>query len=228
VFKRELQRLYAGGVRRAGGPINLIDIELPKLDALIEVNSAAAEHVKETAARVVDALLEHSFVIENDDDVPYSVGPMAVDPGSAASFQNALHSRYSGLNKFELAIAKAIDRTQRVWCGIRKTPATSFHSWIGVRPPRSYPDFLVWVERSVVAIDTKSDHLLNEDVRRKLFDIQSTGGRARLVLRIISEGRWSVAPTGQLWKKGTEASAVSAYAVPGCARTADVPGESPA
>jgi type III restriction enzyme len=204
IFKRELQRLYAGGVRRAGGPINLIDIELSKLDALIEINSPAAQHVKEIAGQAVDAFIEHSYVIENDDDVPYSVGPIAVDGATAVPFSNAIHSRYSGQNKFELAIAKTIDRTQRVWC---RNPENSGY-FIPLLDCGStttfYPDFLVWVERSVVAIDTKGDHLLNEDARRKLFDIHSTGERTRLALRIISEGYWNIASSGQLGKKGPD------------------------
>jgi len=204
VFKREMQRLYAGGVRRAGGPINLIDVELPKLDALVEINSPAAQHIKEIAAQVVDAFIEHSYVVENDNDVPYTVGPIAIDGASAVPFNNAVHPRYSGLNKLELAIAKAIDRTQRVWC---RNPENSGY-FIPLLDRGStttfYPDFLVWVDRSVVALDTKGDHLLNEDTRRKLFDIHSTGGRKRIVLRMISEGRWAIAPSGQLGKRGAD------------------------
>jgi type III restriction enzyme len=143
-------------------------------------------------------------VIENDDDVPYSVGPIAVDGSTAVPFSNAIHSRYSGLNKFELAIAKTIDRTQRVWC---RNPENSGY-FIPLLDRGStttfYPDFLVWVDRSVVAIDTKGDHLLNEDARRKLFDIHRTGERSRLVLRIISEGNWNIASSGQLGKKGPD------------------------
>jgi type III restriction enzyme len=196
--------LYAGGVRRAGGPINLIDVELPKLDALIEINSPAAHHIKEVASQVVDMFIEHSYIIENGDDIPYTVGPIAIDSTSAAPFNNAVHTRYSGLNKLELTIANAIDKTQRVWC---RNPQNSGY-FIPLLDRGStttfYPDFLIWVDRTVVALDTKGDHLLNEDSRRKLFDIHNTGDRVRITLRIISEGRWGVASSGQLGKMGAD------------------------
>ncbi len=53
-----------------------------------------------------------------------------------------------------------------------------------------------------MAIDSKGDHLISEDSRRKLFDIEGTGERARIVLCLITAGRWSVAPSGQLGKHG--------------------------
>ncbi|MEH3116379.1 MAG: hypothetical protein PGN25_01840 [Methylorubrum populi] len=116
IFRRELQRLFPGGLRRAGGPVNLVDIELPKFDALVEINSLAATHVREIAAEVVSAYIEHSRLLQNDDDPPYAVGPVAINPSDAVTFANALHGHYSGLNNLELDIARALDRTQRVWC----------------------------------------------------------------------------------------------------------------
>jgi type III restriction enzyme len=202
IFRRELQRLYAGGVRRAGGPVNLVDIELPKFDALIEISSPAALHVREMAASVVGAFVDHSRVLQNDDDAPYSVGPIAVDPVTSVSFSNALHAKYSGLNRFELDIARAIDRTQRIWC---RNPENSGY-FIPLLDRGSsatfWPDFLVWVDRTVIAIDTKGKHLLAEDSRRKLFDIGATGERSRILLRMISEGQWHVSPSGQIGKHG--------------------------
>ena len=160
IFRRELQRLYAGGLRRAGGPINLVDIELPKFDALVEMSSPAAQHIRQTAGEVVSAFIEHSRILQNDDDAPYSVGPIAIDPASAVSFTNALHSKYSGLNCFELDIARALDRTQRVWC---RNPESSgyFIPLLDRGSTATYwPDFLVWIDRTVVVIDTKGKHLL--------------------------------------------------------------------
>lgn len=204
VFRRELQRLYAGGLRRAGGPINLVEIELPKFDARIEINSPAAQHVRQTAEQVVDAYIEHSRILQNDDDPPFSVGPVAVDPATAVAFTNAVHPKYSGLNTFERTIAQALDRTQRIWC--RNQEGSGYFIPLLDRGSTAtfWPDFLVWIDRTVVAIDTKGDHLLNEDARRKLFEIDGTGERARIVLRLISEGQWHVAPGGQLGKRGDD------------------------
>jgi len=51
VFRREIQRSYPGGLRRAGGPVNLVDIEEPKFDAMIELNSPAADHMRQKNSR---------------------------------------------------------------------------------------------------------------------------------------------------------------------------------
>lgn len=212
IFRREIQRLYAGGLRRAGGPINLVDIELPKFDALVEINSPAAQHVRTTAADAVSAFIEHSRILQNDDDAPYNVGPIAVDPSVAVSFSNALHARYSGLNRFELEIAHAIDRTQRVWC--RNPENAGYFIPLLDRGSSStfWPDFLVWIDRTVFALDTKGKHLLPEDSRRKLFEIEGTTGRSRIHLRMISEGQWHVSATGQLGEHGPNGYTVWSWA----------------
>jgi type III restriction enzyme len=136
-------------------------------------------------------------VIQNDDDPPYAVGPIAVDPATADDFTYALHGRYSGLNDLELPIARAIDRTQRVWC--RNPDSSGYYIPLLDRGATGvfYPDFLVWLDRTVVAIETKGKHLFSDDARRKLFDIGSTGERSRLQLRMITKGGTKTGPTGQ-------------------------------
>lgn len=198
VFRRELQRLYAGGLRRAGGPINLVDIEIPKFDALIELTSPAAEHVRSTARSVVEAFVAHSRIFQNDFDAPYSVGPVAIDPAEAEPFGKALHGQYSGLNPLELRFARALDRTQRVWA---RNPRNSgfYIPLLDIASSATYwPDFLVWVDKTVVAIDTKGHHLLAEASVNKLFDIDTLGEPAKLVLRLISEGEAEALPYGQI------------------------------
>lgn len=203
IFRRELQRIFPGGLRRAGGPVNLVEIELPKFDALIEINSLAATHIREIAVEVVSAYIDHSRLLQNDDDPPYAVGPVAVNPAEAVPFANALHRQYSGLNNLELDIARALDRTQRVWC--RNQEGSGYFIPLLDRGSTAtfWPDFLVWVDKTVVAIDTKGDHLLSEDSRRKLFDIDSTGEKARIALRLISAGHWNIAASGQIGKHGS-------------------------
>ena len=104
----------------------------------------------------------------------------------------------------ELDIARALDRTQRVWC--RNPEGSGYFIPLLDRGSTAtfWPDFLVWIDRTVVAIDTKGDHLLSEDSRRKLFDIDSTGERARIALRLISAGQWNIAQTGQIGKHGAD------------------------
>lgn len=202
VFRRELQRLYSGALRRAGGPVNLVDIELPKFDALIELTSPAADHVRSVARSVVEAYINHSKIFQNDFDAPYSVGPVAVDPSDAVDFTKALHRTYSGLNPLELRFARALDRTQRVWA---RNPRNSgfYIPLLDMSSSSTYwPDFLVWVDKAVVAIDTKGDHLLAEASVGKLFDIDTLGEPAKVVLRLISEGESEALPSGQINKVG--------------------------
>lgn len=206
VFRRELQRLFPGGLRRPGGPINLVDVERPEFDALVEISSPAADHVRQIAADVVAAYVEHSRLLQNDDDPPYTVGPVAVDPTKAHEFQNAVHRRYSGFsNDFEADFAKALDRTQRVWC--RNPEGSGYFIPLLDRGSTAtfWPDFLVWVDKDVFAIDTKGDHLISEDSRRKLFDIGSTGERTRLHIRLVTEGRWRVSQTGEVGRESGSA-----------------------
>ena len=186
IFRREISRLYPGGLQRTSGPINLVDIELAKFDNQVEVSSKAAQHVREIAKKVVLAYIDHSVICQNDMDPPYSVGPIAIDPNNNHEFQRSLHEKYSGLNPLETKFADALDRTQRVWA---RNPSSSGYFIPLLGQGRAYfPDFLVWVDKSVVAIDTKGDHLLLEASNSKLFDIESDSGKARIVLRLISEG----------------------------------------
>jgi type III restriction enzyme len=212
VFRRELQRLYPGALRRAGGPINLVDIELPKFDALIELTSPAADHVRSTARLVVEAFIAHSRIFQNDFDAPYSVGPIAVDRAEAEPFSKALHGQYSGLNALELRFARALDRTQRVWA---RNPRNSgfYIPLLDLTSSATYwPDFLVWIDKAVVAIDTKGHHLLAEASVSKLFDIDTLGEPAKLVLRLISEGEAEALPSGQINHLGKSGFTVWSWA----------------
>jgi type III restriction enzyme len=58
----------------------------------------------------------------------------------------------------------------------------------------------VWVDGLVVAIDTKGDHLITEDAGRKLFFIDKMEEGPELVIRLVTEGAWHIAPTGQYGK----------------------------
>ena len=186
VFRREIQRSYPGGLRRAGGPINLVDIEEPKFDAMIELSSPAADHLRTKAQEVVAAYIQHSVIFQNDVDSPYSVGPVAIDPSSSEEFKRSLHGKYSGLNPLESKFARALDRTQRVWA---RNPVGSGYSLPLLHEGKAYwPDFLVWVDRSVIVIDTKGDHLLVEAAASKLFEIDGAEAGKRVLLRLVSEG----------------------------------------
>lgn len=204
IFRRELQRLYSGALRRLGGPINLVDIELPKFDALIELTSPAADHVRSIARQTVEAYITHSRIFQNDFDPPYVVGPALTDEANSESFTRALHASYSGLNGLEQRFARALDKTQRAW--VRNPKGGGFHiPLLSLGGTTTFwPDFLVWVDKTVVAIDTKGHHLLQEASAGKLFDIDTLGEPAKVALRLVSEGKSEARSTGEIARVGKD------------------------
>lgn len=183
VFVREIQKTYPDAV-------DLCDIEEAKFDALVEYNSPAAEHLRDAARKVVDTYVEWSRVIHNSinsKDVP----AILVDADHAIPFTHALHEGYSDLNEFEKEFAKALDRTQRVWF---RNPSRKLFE-IPILTPggtRNFnPDFIVWVDKGIVAIDTKGDHLIREAADRKLFDIEKIGSGPDVSMRLVTQGTWN-------------------------------------
>jgi type III restriction enzyme len=64
---------------------------------------------------------------------------------------------------------------------------------ISVGPTRNfYPDFLVWKDEDVFAVDTTGGHLLKDKTGRKLLSIEPAKGAAgRLIVRLVSAGKWN-------------------------------------
>jgi type III restriction enzyme len=162
-------------------------------------------HIREQARKIVDAYIEHSTVVQNALDRPYEPGSVLVDEGKMVRFRNALHEGYSDLNIFERTFAEALDRTRRVWY---RNPSQGGFSipLLDRGSTRSFrPDFLVWVDNYVIAIDPKGDHLINEDAGRKVFSIDKMEEGPELVIRLVTEGRWQSSPTGLFGKiSGTD------------------------
>lgn len=185
VFAREVQR-------RRPKALNLCDPEQPKFDVMIEYHSIAAQHLREKAEAVVDAYIEHSQIVQNAHDHPYVVGPVPITEAKLEKFKNALHEGYSDLNELEKAFARAIDKSKKVWC---RNPASGGYTvdLLDRGKTRLFkPDFLVWSDKYVVAIDTKGDHLIVEDSSRKLFDIPKVEDGPEVIIRLVTEGEWHV------------------------------------
>jgi type III restriction enzyme len=183
VFVREIQKYY-------GKAVNLCDIEDPKFDALIEYHSRAADHIREAARKVVKAYIDYSSIIQNDFN-SYKVPDIPYNPGDMVKFKNALHEGYSGLNKLEKKFALAIDSTRRVWF---RNPSKGFFEipLLDMGGTKNFnPDFIVWVDNSIVAIDTKGDHLIIADAGRKLFHIEKFGNGPDIKIRLVTEGQWN-------------------------------------
>ena len=184
VFVREIQKYY-------GKAVNLCDIEHPKFDALLEYHSLAADNLREAAIKVVDAYLDHSIVVQNS-MAPVEVTDVLVNRDQMVRFKNAVHEGYSGLNEFEKAFAKALDRTKRVWS---RNPSRGFFEipLLDKGVTKNFnPDFLVWVDKALVAIDPKADHLIMEAAARKLFFVQKVDPDGPdLLIRMVTKGNWS-------------------------------------
>ena len=97
-----------------------------------------------------------------------------------------MHEKYSGLNSLELKFARALDKTKRVWS---RNPSNVGYFLPLLGAGKAYfPDFLVWVDKTVIALDTKGDHLLLEASASKIFEIEANGSSAKIILRLVSEG----------------------------------------
>lgn len=193
IFSREVQKTYSKA-------LNLCDIENPKFDALVEYNSPAAESIRESARKMVQAYIDNSVIV-NSFTAPLLVPGVPTDPANIVTFNSAIHEGYSGLNSFEREFAEALDKTQRVWFrnpsrGLFEIPLLT-HG----KTKNFNPDFIVWVDKGIVAIDTKGDHLIFEDSARKLFSIKKIGNGPDLVIRLVTRGKWNdgvarIAPDG--------------------------------
>jgi len=201
ILRREIQQLFPAHGDRARSPINVCDIEQRKFDALVQYNSAAADHLREQARNIVRTYVERSKLVQNALDHPYVPASIAVDEAKLVHFKNAIHRGYSDLNNDECAFAEALDKTKRVWCRNPSKGGFSIPLLDHGNTKTFSPDFLVWLDKLVFALDTKGDHLITEDAGRKLFDIEPVEDGLLLVVRLITKGEWTIAPTGEFSKK---------------------------
>jgi type III restriction enzyme len=184
LFQREVMRRFQGA-------LGVASTSAPKFDARIGFGSRAHKQIASVAEKVVDAYIDNVYLKQRSMD-QYVVGPALTRRDEMEAFSNALHEGYSGLNSLELAFAREIDKTGLTWY---RNPSRSGYNipLISVGPTRNfYPDFLVWKGKDVFAIDTTGGHLLQEKTGRKLLSIspaKATGGR--LVVRLVSEGKWN-------------------------------------
>ena len=186
LFEREVRRKHAGA-------LGVVDRSSAKLDALIGFGSPAAQHIADIAQEVVDAYLESVTISQRDDD-PYVVSEMRIQMDQAQRFKNSLHKAYDDLNPFEVSFASALDKIGCEWC--RNVARVGYGIpliTLGLTK-NFYPDFLIWTNQTVFAIDTKGAHLLSEAVARKLLRIDAPSkSSVRIRVRLVSEGRWNSA-----------------------------------
>lgn len=182
ILRRGIQLLFPEVVKT-------IDWSTGKFDALVEINSPAAVALREKAEKLVDVYLENcelTFEEENQ----YTFGQVLVNPDKCRSFSNAVHEGYSDLNELETRFAIAIDATGYRWV---RNPSNGGYSIPLLEKGSSrkfFPDFLVWRDDLIYAIDPKGGHLVNNDAGKKLLDIKDENGNTKIHVRLISEGQW--------------------------------------
>lgn len=184
LFEREVKRSHPGA-------LGVVDGADPKLDALVGLGSPAAAHIADIAQKVVHAYVENVSIVQRDED-PFVVGSQMVRVDEADTFKNSVHKCYDGFNDLERPFAKALDKAGVKWA---RNPSRSGYGIPLISHGRTrtfYPDFLVWKDNNVFAIDTKGQHLIGDAVARKLLRIDPPRrGATRLFVRLISIGRWT-------------------------------------
>lgn len=164
-----------------------------RLDARIQFDSPAYRDIQDTAQKVVQAYIDN-IEMKQRRRTPYEVGRIRVDEATAVRYDNALHERYGRLNPNEKSFAKALDRLRLEWCRNPERSEAGYHIPL-LQPDNGsynfYPDFLVWKDDTVFAIDPKGDHILQGALRWKLMAIETPlVATQRVVIRLVSEGQY--------------------------------------
>jgi len=182
VLRRALQALHPKAA-------NIINWANPKFDARVEINSLAAQELRKAADELVDLYLEYTRLICEEEN-PHQVGPILVNPEKVVRFQNSLHEGYSDLNPDEEEVAHALDKTGLLWARNPSAGGFSIPLLDRGKTRNFFPDFLVWKDGIVFAIDPKGEPYLSTDAGRKLLSIRGDGGKTTIQVRLITRGKW--------------------------------------
>lgn len=160
-----------------------------RFDARVEITSHAADVYQRAGAELVDAFLDNSRLIFEESNL-YKVSAVDAIPGKSIPFKNAAHDAYT-LNTEEAPIAQAIDARGYDW--VRNPENGGFYIPLLEKGDtyRFFPDFLVWKDGVVFAIDPKGGHLLGRDAWRKVLNIEDEKGKRRVLVRLISTDKWN-------------------------------------
>lgn len=182
VLRRALQAQHP----RVANVINWAD---PKFDARIEINSLAAHELRQAADNLVSLYLDHTQLVCEDEN-PHRVGPVLVDRDKLVAFRHALHDGYSDLNPDEEEVAHALDKLGHRWCRNPSSGGFSIPLLDRGRTRNFFPDFLVWKDNVIFALDPKGEPYLATDAGRKLLSIRDDSGAKVVLVRLITRGKW--------------------------------------
>lgn len=182
ILRREIMTLYPE-VAAA------VDWSESKFNAAVEITSPAAAQLRRDADAIVDAYLMNSD-LSTEEGNPFIVGPISINPAKAKPFAYAAHDAYD-LNPLEQEIAEEIDATGLDWCRNPVNGGFSIPLLDKGDTRRFFPDFLVWKEDLVFAVDPKAGMLVQQDAGRKLLSIHDGSGQRKLLVRLIAAGKWN-------------------------------------
>jgi type III restriction enzyme len=184
IFLRDVKRLFSRALEVA-------NTAHEKFDARIGLGSPAYQHITDVAHKVVEVYGKNVALTQRKVD-PYTVGPILAREDEVEPFKHSIHEGYDGLNDLERDFAQALDKTGLDWC---RNPPRSGYGIPLITPGSTttfYPDFLVWKDDVVLAVDTKGAHLLLEAAGRKLLTIRiPRGTTTTLSIRFVSAGTYN-------------------------------------
>lgn len=183
ILRRGIQCLYPEVVKT-------VDWANPKFDARLEITSTAAIALRERAEALVDAYLLNSDLAFEEEN-PYVVGPVITNPAKLEIFKNAMHEGYSDISQSELPFARALDDLGILWVRNPSNGGFSIPLLQKGDNRNFFPDFLVPKDGFIFAIDPKGAHLIGKDAGHKLMDIRDEKGARRVIVRLITEGKWT-------------------------------------
>ena len=156
----------------------------PRLRQKMQFGSSAMETLNRNISTILSQL-NGEFRLEYEPDQVYNVKPFnLVSPDLQTDdlikreryrvrrFNHGLHAEYNGFNTFEIKVAEALDTLGMQWC---RNPAKTGYGIpipvIGEGTINFYPDFLLWSEKCLWAIDPKGAHLINDAIYSKLMGV---------------------------------------------------------
>ena len=194
VVRRAMQAAYPEAMKT-------VDWADPRFEVLVEVTSVAASDLRDRAEALVDTFLDNAGLTFEDSN-PYKVSPILTKPEAVEPFVNAGHEGYSDLKGSEPDCARAIDALGYTWVRNPSNGGYSLPLLEKGSSRRFYPDFLVWKDDLVYAIDPKGEHLIRNDAAVKLMSIRDESGKERILVRLISKGKWKYDPIREDGKNG--------------------------
>lgn len=189
-----------------------------KMRQRMQFGSDAMKHLNTAIPNIV-RLLNDEFRLVYEYDEVYDVKPFnLVSPDlyfedeikrekyKVVTFSNALHPEYNGLNAFELEIAEALDGTGLSWC---RNPSKTGYGIpipeIGEGTTNFYPDFILWTDKCLWAIDPKGAHLINDAIFSKLMGISDINEiPLKIRVALVLHGNYILGPNGRPMQQGKE------------------------